>query len=110
MMAEYIDRGKTVGLLKSFLESFKRNAFLGPFKTGCAAGVEDCIELISRAPIADVVEVKHGRWIKKNNKRHCSICNAIYFSNNDDFNYCFNCGAKMDRKDGKNNESENLSD
>ena len=36
-----------------------------------------------------------GEWLKDNNKRECSVCAYIYYSNDDNFNYCPNCGAKM---------------
>lgn len=45
-------------------------------------------------PLA-IVEVVHGRWIKRGNEKECSACKFIYYSNHDDFNFCPNCGAKM---------------
>lgn len=45
---------------------------------------------------ADVAPVVHGRWIRCRNETKCSNCKFIYYSNRDDFNYCPNCGAKMD--------------
>lgn len=67
-----------------------------------------CVERSLRnAPTADVVEVRHGEWIycpeTINLRSHfyCSACNGIrlehYTKNN--FRYCPNCGAKMDRGD-----------
>ena len=54
----------------------------------------DCfIETIKAQPIADVVEVKHGKWIKSKNQRTCSECGYFYFSTNVNTNYCPNCGA-----------------
>ena len=62
-------------------------------------------KLIENAP---TVEVVHGRWIDKkiDNFRmwevRCSECDWVGISNYDaynepyDFNYCPNCGAKMD--------------
>ena len=41
-------------------------------------------------------EVKHGEWIKEGNKKTCSVCGFFYHSNNDDWNGCPNCLAKMD--------------
>ena len=38
---------------------------------------------------------KGGEWIKDNNKRTCSLCGYLYYSNNDNFYYCPHCGAKM---------------
>lgn len=52
-------------------------------------------------PTADVAEVKHGRWKKRGNKKTCSCCKFIYYSNKDTWNYCPNCGARMDSEDGE---------
>jgi len=49
-----------------------------------------------KQPKVDAVEVVHGRWIRRHNETKCSRCKFIYYSNHDDFNYCPNCGAKMD--------------
>ncbi len=43
-----------------------------------------------------------GRWRKRKNERACSNCKFIYYSNNDEWNYCPNCGAKMDGKEHNN--------
>lgn len=51
---------------------------------------------VSRAKKVDAVEVVHGKWIRRHNETKCSKCKFIYYSNHDDFNYCPNCGAKMD--------------
>lgn len=44
---------------------------------------------------ADVVEVKYGAWVKRGNEMKCSCCGFVYFSNNDEFDYCPHCGADM---------------
>lgn len=73
----------------------------------------DAVEILSEieyTPTADVQEVRHGHWITKglDNFRKieckCSECGYIGISNYDsyddpyDFNYCPNCGAKMDEE------------
>ena len=59
---------------------------------------------INEMPTVDAVEVRHGRWIPKQDGFWqkqiliCSICgsrNALGY----EFNYCPNCGAKMDGDD-----------
>jgi len=76
-MAEYIDRDV-------LLEKLNQEA--------C-----DCefMRLLSDIPAADVAPVVHGRWTKRGNEKICNRCKFIYYSNNDDFNYCPNCGARM---------------
>ena len=56
---------------------------------------------LHNAPTVDAVEVVHGRWVKRSNEMKCSVCKFIYYSNNDHFNYCPNCGAKMDGERSK---------
>ena len=69
-----------------------------------------CIEIntqIKQVPAADVVEVRHGRWLRDGARSQnrqivkCSICgNYLYLGGlnggRGDANYCPNCGAKMD--------------
>lgn len=68
-------------------------------------GAKKVIDRIRNAPAVDVVEVKHGEWIRPttiNGKifdlPHCPVCENIPC---DEGKYCPNCGAKMDgeRKD-----------
>ena len=51
---------------------------------------------------ADVVEVRHGRWIGKTYK--CSLCGKWVdpLQGDADMNYCPNCGAKMDGEEENN--------
>ena len=57
---------------------------------------------INNMPLADVVEVRHGKWEKVSEKypRYvCTSCRHLY--NNKEYKYCPNCGAKMDGKESK---------
>lgn len=64
------------------------------------------ITLIKNVPAADVVEVRHGRWIQKGRKIYCSKCNrGVYIGTDDEGlmqgemrlrHFCSACGAKMD--------------
>jgi rRNA maturation endonuclease Nob1 len=58
---------------------------------------------MSKIPTADVVEVRRGKWIKRGNEKKCSECKFIYYSNNDEWNFCPNCGADMR---GKNDNTK----
>ena len=62
--------------------------------------------MIDSVPAADVVEVRHGRWIDRPSKRgyglstYCSCCGQHSgiggIESNRHRAYCPNCGAKMD--------------
>jgi len=56
---------------------------------------DDIHSRITSIPSADVVEVKHGKWIENDdeyNHHKCSICGEISCCTG---NYCPNCGADM---------------
>lgn len=59
--------------------------------------------ILREAPTIDVALVRHGRWVSVPHKlaRICSVCNRdepYKFANinADVYDYCPNCGAKMD--------------
>ena len=55
--------------------------------------------MIDNLPAADVQPVKHGRWMYP---FYCSECGFTpYYSSDLTYNYCPNCGARMD---GDHNE------
>ena len=64
------------------------------------------IEAVKIIPAADVVPVRHGRWIRHTDTRFgsklndCIECNCcgIWFSSENQIRrtYCPNCGARMD--------------
>ena len=97
-MAEYVKKSDVINLISDMLED----------EWGYEGLREDIAFIISKIPVADVEEVKHGKWIGKqldNFRKYevtCSNCGWVgienYDSYNDpsDFNYCPNCGAKMD--------------
>lgn len=57
----------------------------------------ECALIAEDLPTVDAVEVVHGRWIDAREycgDFMCSNCDALYGTNK--FNYCPNCGARMD--------------
>lgn len=63
--------------------------------------------ILREAPTIDVAPVRHGRWVSVPHKlaRVCSVCNRdepYKFADTDAdvYNYCPNCGAKMDGGNG----------
>ena len=105
-MPEYIERG---ALLEEINEKISNIAFTSPYQREIKAivvGMERARDSVENAPAADVVPAVHGRWeIKTDNYdceyAMCSVCGEEFYDANEDtiditFNYCPNCGARMD--------------
>ena len=70
------------------------------------AGRWDVTQLVKEAPTADVVEVRHGKWVSHIvgeagsfdiYAHYCNECDFVYESGSEyGCKYCPNCGAKMD--------------
>ena len=97
-MARYIDI-ESAGIGKANREQFLVPEF--------ADGWNAVLEILEKEPTADVVEVKHGEWkvkeFKSTNRKFitCSVCNLVIDSlyhkiDENEFDYCPYCGAKMD--------------
>lgn len=91
-MSDYIDREKFIKLLV--------NRDLREISTKT---IGECLD---KAEVADVVEVRHGHWIRESvgsdnssegyfkiSMAKCSECGTCVMGKP---NYCPNCGAKMD--------------
>lgn len=89
----YIDRNKTYEVLTKYYHhrtSIQHQALC---------------EALNNVPIEDVVQRKYGKWIELTKCSYaCSKCNIICYTRKP-FNYCPNCGAKMD-KDGSAEQKE----
>lgn len=58
-------------------------------------------EVLKMLPAVDAVPVVHARWIEHKDEHQCSECHEFtivdfYVWKNMPFDYCPNCGAKMD--------------
>ena len=101
-------------------EYIEREALMRNLKQFAPEQLTPLIEsLIQKQPAEDVVEVRHGEWKLKQYEGgildgeiydECSICEYQRFF--DDirfktaFNYCPNCGAKMDLEDMKDGKTD----
>ena len=57
--------------------------------------------------LIEVAPVRHGKWIEQEKYTFgvmydCSICDNRILDNGHSWNYCPNCGAKMDEKENDN--------
>ena len=103
-MKEYIERETVL----ERLAKVDMDTYYG-FTAAVQFGVNHAIQCIKEAPAADVVEVRHGRWMTTDAYPHhlyCSVCYKTYAKNakwvNEldlPTNYCPNCGARMGKED-----------
>ena len=103
-MKEYIEREAVL----ERLAKVDMDTYYG-FTAAVQFGVNHAIQCIKEAPAADVVEVRHGRWMTTDAYPHhlyCSVCYKTYAKNakwvNEldlPTNYCPNCGARMGKED-----------
>lgn len=64
-------------------------------------GIETVLEYAENLQTTDVAPVVHGRWVEQEKYTFgtmydCSICGNRILDNGHSWNYCPNCGAKMD--------------
>nr|DAH85661.1 MAG TPA: DNA-directed RNA polymerase [Caudoviricetes sp.] len=68
--------------------------------TNKLATMVDAKMVIAEMPAADVAPVVHGRWMESGPLLECQSCGEIYSRLGGNagklWNYCPNCGAKMD--------------
>ena len=115
-MAEYIEREAVIDEIEGttwYHISCQKNLVEG---AACEADAlykaTDIYNVIKSAPTADVVEVRHGKWVETQEPlgwcdvdcAECSVCHESWIidedSSIDDYecmwHYCPHCGAKMD--------------
>ena len=99
IMADYIDKEAALSLVQPDAPEDEKAAIT------IATAKKLIRSIIQRVPAADVVPVVHGRWVHTDLASHwygkdeCSVCTYHENDRSDlsHFNYCPNCGAKMDR-------------
>lgn len=99
---EYIERGALLERMESRLRSLGKEYGDHDHYTD---GFDEGLVAVEEAPAADVVEVRHGKWtrIEINGKHYgqiyyqhkeCIVNETQLFPS--PYDYCPNCGAKMD--------------
>lgn len=93
-MAEYIEREAAIdAIMKVYVRTAGYKA---------RERVFEAEEAVHRLPVADVAPVVHGRWIEDSDYLKCPECSVmvmwdfVFFDDIGNWNYCPNCGAKMD--------------
>ena len=97
-MAEYIKKALVAREIRKLLRV--RESAVDIFQAGFEYGVDVAWDKINKIPAADVAPVVHGRW---ECGCQCSVCGDRHGPYNSRhrpyYNYCPNCGAKMDEED-----------
>ena len=98
-MAEYIDRDALVRqIICNMAEYVGAPDDVLKHDDQCNYAIS-CVESV---PAADVAPVVHGRWIEDSDYLKCPECSVMvmwdfaFFDDIGNWNYCPNCGAKMD--------------
>ena len=81
---------------KALLEHIKSLTGMFTDELGFAVSMDAVLRNIEHFPAVEAEPVKHGNWI---DDFKCSNCNKMFLAGVRHWNYCPNCGAKMDGKD-----------
>ena len=94
-MARYIDADALYVNIKAECNPYGKPTI--SFDDGCKV-----LDMIRRTPTADVAPVVHAHWrLVSLNLWDCTNCHYVVDYVNKKSNYCPDCGAKMDEKEGK---------
>ena len=105
-MGDYIGRKA----LLEYVETLEGSSENKVYEKGMNIVLHDYLpQIVNDVPDADVQEVKHGSWkgLKPDNRGYtekfqCSECKCIttlyLYQQECDYEYCPNCGAKMDKE------------
>ena len=100
-MKEYIERELLLIGVDRCIFSLHAQAKGDPIQESAIKLVEATRSYIASLSAADVVEVRHGRWIGEpvdidgHTAMECSECHKIRVLDE----YCSSCGARMDKED-----------
>lgn len=96
-MSEWISRQETIDYVERIIYV---DQYYHPYSKSRNVPLDEIIDRIKQVPAADVAPVRHGRWIKQNDRTKplygwniCSECGAVLGSVAP---YCSECGAKME--------------
>ena len=105
MQKEYIEREPILKDIEEMLNAVRQHINItgrGSGKTlweGIGRGIIYCSKKLLAAHAADVVEVRHAKWVSSeqyNGRPECPVC---FYVTDEKTNYCPHCGAKMDKEE-----------
>ena len=100
MDREYIEREVVSEGIRKY---YYKNPPNSSYQEGFDHGLDQAQRVILNAPVADVAEVRHGRWEKHGSKWQCTGCKVLMSIDGTPkenlLYYCPNCGALMDKEE-----------
>ena len=79
---------------------------LTDWEYGYTCGIERAESEIECAPTVDAVPVRHGKWLCSDDMYETAVCSVCNYDTEEPYeyvkkswNFCPNCGAKMERKE-----------
>ena len=91
MAKEYIEREAVIELFNKWADGYSY----------IEVPTKDAIACVRVIPAAAARSVRHGRWEKIEGQPHimmCAVCKSVSVKGN--YNFCPNCGARMDLRNG----------
>lgn len=93
-----IDADKVIPVFKDWINDVKREY---PDAYACAYifTMKKIVEMLEEAEVADVQPVVHGKWDRLGDRFTTYICSACENMASFRFDYCPNCGARMEAEE-----------
>ena len=103
-MAEYIEKWPVIKRLVDLENEFQQYKPFHGFEHAMYRKICETEIAIGKTQAADVAPVRHGRWVKQDKYAFgtfydCSICDNRILDTGRSWNYCPNCGCRMDGGD-----------
>ena len=84
---------------RMYHDAFETDSDMQKWDSGCWIRYKMFENALEEAPTVDAELVRHGLWVKDKYPLYsCSECGAIYQFIGYGYNYCPECGSKMDRE------------
>ena len=96
-MSRYIDADAFEQAM--YEEAFEKDSDMQRWDSGFWIRYKLYENVLDAQPTIDAVPVKHGKWTHYKDEHTCSKCGETVTGGwDEDYDYCPNCGARMDKE------------
>ncbi|WP_283619431.1 hypothetical protein [Flavonifractor plautii] len=99
-MKEYITKAKVIEAIEKAIAP--EITTIGDYETIGVFTRESIEQIVSNLPAADVAPVRHGRWVNHFDymmeRSGFFVCDSCKKMSREKYDYCPNCGARMDEE------------